>query len=105
MGWTPPGGIALGASLIVTMGSAVGETPVVEIDRVAQWYGLTPTEARLAVWLAGGKSLQDYAALRAVSLNAARFTLKGIFRKTGATSQAQLVAMLARLPTLQSGEN
>ncbi len=70
MGWTPPGGIALGASLIVTMGSAVGETPVVEIDRVAQWYGLTPTEARLAVWLAGGKSLQDYAALRAVSLNA-----------------------------------
>lgn len=40
------------------MGSAVGETPVVEIDRVAQWYGLTPTEARLTVWLAGGKSLQ-----------------------------------------------
>ncbi|MBD3746926.1 MAG: helix-turn-helix transcriptional regulator [Sphingopyxis terrae] len=92
MGWTPPGVIALGASLIVTMGSAVGETPVVEIDRVA-------------VWLAGDKSLQDCAALRAVSLNAARFILKGIFRKTGATSQAQLVAMLARLPTLQSGEN
>jgi len=105
MGWTPPGVIALGASLIVTMGSAVGEAPVVEIDRVAQWYGLTPTEARLTVWLAGGKSLQDCAALRAVSLNAARFILKGIFRKTGATSQAQLVAMLARLPTLQSGEN
>ncbi|MEL0155090.1 helix-turn-helix transcriptional regulator [Sphingopyxis sp.] len=105
MGCTPPGGIALGASLIITMGSAVGETPVVEIDRVAQWYGLTPTEARLTVWLAGGKSLQDCAALRAVSLNAARFILKGIFRKTGATSQAQLVAMLARLPTLQSGEN
>lgn len=97
------GGIALGASLIVTMGSAVGETPVVEIDRVAQWYGLTPTEARLAVWLAGGKSLQDYAALRAVSLNAARFILKGIFRKTGATSQAQLVAILARLPILHDG--
>lgn len=92
------GGLQIGASLIVTMGSAVGETPVVEIDRVAQWYGLTPTEARLAVWLAGGKSLQDYAALRAVSLNAARFILKGIFRKTGATSQAQLVAILARLP-------
>ncbi|MBU7590616.1 MAG: helix-turn-helix transcriptional regulator [Sphingopyxis terrae] len=87
------------------MGSAVGETPVVEIDRVAQWYGLTPAEARLAVWLAGGESLQDYAELRDVSLNAARFILKGIFRKTDATSQAQLVAMLARLPTLRSGEN
>jgi len=98
------GGLQIGASLLVTIGSAVGETPVVEIDRVAQWFGLTPTEARLAVALAAGQTLQDYAAFRAVSLNAARFILKGIFRKTGATSQAQLVAILARLPTLQSGE-
>lgn len=93
------GGTDLGASLIVTLGSAPGETPVVEIDRVAQWFGLTPAEARLAVALAGGQSLQEYAALRAVSLNAVRFLLKGIFRKTGVTSQAQLVAMVARLPS------
>ena len=93
------GGTDLGASLIVTLGSAPGETPVVAIDRVAQWFGLTPGEARLAVALAGGQSLRDYAALRAVSLNAVRFLLKGIFRKTGATSQAQLVAMVARLPS------
>ncbi|MBE1526544.1 DNA-binding CsgD family transcriptional regulator/PAS domain-containing protein [Sphingopyxis sp. OAS728] len=92
------GGVRLGASLIVTLGSAPGETPVVEIDRVAQWFGLTPAEARLAVALAAGDTLQDYAALRAVSVNAVRFLLKGIFRKTGATTQAQLVAQLARLP-------
>lgn len=92
------GGFQLGAALVVTMGSAPGETPVVEIDRVAQWFGLTPSEARLAVAIAGGQTLQDYAALRAVSLNAARFLLKGIFRKTGVASQAQLVATLARLP-------
>lgn len=92
------GGVALGASLVVTLGSSPGETPVVEIDRVAQWFALTPAEARLAVALAAGETLQDYAAQRAVSLNAARFLLKGIFRKTGATSQAQLVALLARLP-------
>ena len=91
-------GISLGASLIVTLGSSPGETPVVEIDRVAQWFGLTPAEARLAVALAAGDTLQDYAALRAVSVNAVRFLLKGIFRKTGATTQAQLVALLARLP-------
>lgn len=97
------GGVQLGASLIVTMGSAVGETPVVEIDRVAQWFGLTPAEARLAVALSAGQTLQGYAALRAVSLNAARFLLKGIFRKTGATSQAQLVAILARLPSPPEG--
>jgi len=92
------GGSRAGASLIVTLGSAPGEAPVVEIDRVAQWFALTPAEARLAVALAAGKSLQDYAAERAVSLNAVRFLLKGIFRKTGVSSQAQLVATLARLP-------
>jgi DNA-binding CsgD family transcriptional regulator/PAS domain-containing protein len=92
------GGFSTGASLIVTLGSAPGETPVVEIDRVAQWFALTPAEARLAVGLAAGQTLQAYAAQRAVSVNAVRFLLKAIFRKTGATSQAQLVAMLARLP-------
>lgn len=92
------GGVRLGASLIVTLGSAPGETPVVEIDRVAQWFGLTPAEARLAVAIAAGDTLQDYAALRAVSVNAVRFLLKGIFRKTGATTQAQLASLLARLP-------
>lgn len=92
------GSVRLGASLIVTLGSAPGETPVVEVNRVAQWFGLTPSEARLAVALGAGQSVQDYAAQRAISLNAARFLLKGVFRKTGATSQAQLVGMLARLP-------
>jgi DNA-binding CsgD family transcriptional regulator len=92
------GSVRQGASLIVTLGSSPGETPVLEIDRVAQWFGLTPAEARLAVALAAGDTLSDYAALRAVSLNAVRFLLKGIFRKTGAASQAQLVAQLARLP-------
>lgn len=96
-------GVSLGASLIVTLGSSPGETPVVEIDRVAQWFGLTPAEARLAVALAAGDTLQDYAALRAVSVNSARFLLKGIFRKTGVTTQAQLVALLARLPAQEAG--
>ena len=92
------GGVSLGASLIITLGSSPGETAVVEIDRVAQWFGLTPAEARLALTVSGGMSLQDYAAQRAISINAARFLLKGVFRKTGATSQAQLAARFARLP-------
>lgn len=93
------GGVKAGAALIITLGSAPGEMPVVEIDRMAQWYGLTPSEARLAVAITAGQSLQDYAADRAISTNAARFLLKGVFRKTGVSSQAQLVAMLAKLPT------
>ena len=93
------GGVKAGAALIITLGSSPGEMPVVEIDKMAQWYGLTPAEARLAVAITAGQSLQDYAAERATSINAARFLLKGVFRKTGVSSQAQLVAMLARLPT------
>jgi DNA-binding CsgD family transcriptional regulator len=92
------GGAVDGAAMIVTIGSSPGETPVVEIDRVAQWFGLTPSEARLAVAIANGETIQDYAAMRAVSINAIRFLLKGVFRKTGAASQAQLAAMIARLP-------
>lgn len=92
------GGIEAGAALIITLGSSPGETPVVEIDRLAQWYGLTPAEARLAVAITAGQSLQDYTAERAISTNAARFLLKGIFRKTSVSSQAQLVALLAKLP-------
>jgi DNA-binding CsgD family transcriptional regulator len=91
--------IVEGAALVVTIGSAPGETPVVEINRVAQWFGLTPSEARLAHFVAQGQSLQDYAAIRAVSINAARFLLKGVFRKTGVTSQAQLAALIANLPS------
>lgn len=87
-----------GASTILTIGSAPGETPVVEINRLAQWFGLTPAEARLTVALGEGATLNDYAALRATSLNAVRFLLKNIFRKTGTNSQAQLTARLARLP-------
>lgn len=94
----PLGGVVEGTAVLITIGSAPGETPVVEINRIAQWFGLTPSEARLALALFEGKTLKDYAALRAVSMNAVRFLLKGVFRKTGATSQAQLVAMLARLP-------
>ncbi len=92
------GGIAEGTSMIITLGNGPGETPVVQINQVKQWYGLTPSEARLAVALGSGLSLADYAAERANSINAARFLLKSVFRKTGATSQAQLTAMLARLP-------
>jgi DNA-binding CsgD family transcriptional regulator/PAS domain-containing protein len=91
-------GVSVGTTVILTLGSAPGETPVVEINRVAQWYGLTPSEARLAVAISAGQSLKDYAAERASSLNAARFLLKGVFRKTGAASQAQLAGLLASLP-------
>lgn len=68
------------------------------IDRVREWFGLTHAEARLAVLLAEGGSLDDYCQLRGVSMNAARFLLKGAFAKTGTGRQAQLVHLIANSP-------
>ncbi len=91
------GGAIEGAGLIISIGGG-GEARSLEISRVAAWFGLTPAEARLATGLAAGASLQDYCRLRNVSLNAGRFLLKGVFRKTDVSSQAQLAALIARLP-------
>lgn len=87
-----------GAALILTLGFGHGGAPLLQIDRLGAWYGLTPAEARLAAALAAGESLADYAERRAVTVNAARFLLKGVFRKTGTNGQAQLVAALRSLP-------
>lgn len=86
-----------GAAILLTVGLAC-PAPLIEIDRLAGWFGLTPSEARLAAAVAAGTTLEDYAARRNVSLNAVRFLLKGIYRKTNVGSQAQLVAEIRGLP-------
>ena len=88
-----------GAAILVSIGHGHVRAPLIEINRLAAWFGFTPAEARLAGALASGKSLQDLAEERNVSLNAVRFLLKGVYRKTGAASQAQLVSMVRDLPT------
>jgi DNA-binding CsgD family transcriptional regulator len=91
------GGEVEGAGIILAIGGGA-EARGIEISRVAAWFGLTPAEARLAAALASGNRLGDYCAARCVSLNAGRFLLKGIFRKTEVNSQAQLAALIGRLP-------
>ncbi|HEY7851827.1 MAG TPA: hypothetical protein VIB82_02560 [Caulobacteraceae bacterium] len=86
-----------GAGILLSIGVGA-KAPLIAIDRLAAWYGLTAAEGRLAAGLAAGDTLQDQAAKRSVSLNAVRFLLKGVFRKTGARSQAQLVTLLRDLP-------
>ncbi len=86
-----------GAAVVLTIGVDTG-APLLQIDRLGAWYGLTPSEARLAAGLASGETLAEYAGKRNVSVNSVRFLLKGVYRKTGATAQAQLVATLRSLP-------
>ncbi|WP_088311293.1 helix-turn-helix transcriptional regulator [Novosphingobium sp. B 225] len=68
------------------------------VDRVREWFGLTHAEARLALLLAEGGRIEDYCDLRGVSVNAARFLLKGIFAKTGCNRQAQVVQLINASP-------
>jgi len=60
-------------------------------------FGLTPTEARLAISLAGGHSLELIAHEHKISATAARNQLKAVFLKTDTHKQSELVALLLRL--------
>ncbi len=92
------GGEVEGAGLIVSIGGGA-EPRAIEIGHVAAWFGLTPAEARLASALSSGMTLTDYCGIRNVSIGAGRFLLKSVFRKSEVSSQAQLAALLARMPT------
>lgn len=92
------GGAIADVAVIITIGSGIGEAPVLGIDRLAQWFGLTPAEARVVAALVDGQNPRDYAASTGVSINAVRFHLKHIFLKTETASQAQLVARIAQMP-------
>jgi len=60
-------------------------------------FGLTPTEARLAISLAEGHSLELFAHEHKVSVTTARNQLKAVFLKTDTHKQSELVALLLRL--------
>lgn len=61
---------------------------------MADRYGLTCAEARLASMMAEGNSLEDIAESLAVSIQTARSQLKSVFAKTGVRRQAELVALV-----------
>ncbi|WP_293485518.1 PAS domain-containing protein [Phenylobacterium sp.] len=87
-----------GSAGLMIVGGRNHRTTFAHVDRLKDWFGLTPAEARLAAALAEGASLEDFAATRGVSLNAARFLLKGVFAKTDTNRQPQLVARLHETP-------
>ncbi len=87
-----------GAARIMIVAAVSYQVSEEAMERLREWYGLTPSEARLAHVLGQGGTLDAYSLDRGVSLNAARFLLKGIFAKTGTNRQAQLVELLGRTP-------
>ena len=86
----------LGARAILIL-SGVEQGEAEQLAMLRQAFRLTPSEARIALWLAEGKSLEEAAHEMTVAQETARSHLKSIFRKTGTHRQGELVALVARL--------
>lgn len=74
--------------------------PAVLGRHLAELFGLTPAEARLAAALAGGRTLQEYAVEAGVSAETARWRLKKVLAKTGTARQADLVRLILSSPVV-----
>jgi len=68
-------------------------------------FRLSRAEARLAIGLLKGLSAAECAAQSGVGVATIRSQLHSIFSKTGVRRQAQLVALLSRVPALRTGSS
>lgn len=63
--------------------------------RLRKAYGLTETEANIAIAILHGKKVEEIAAERGVQANTVRIHLKQVFSKTGVRRQSELVWRLS----------
>jgi DNA-binding CsgD family transcriptional regulator/PAS domain-containing protein len=68
--------------------------------QVVRLFALSPSEAEVAVALAGGLSPEDIARERAVRVNTIRSQIKSAMFKTGTHRQGELIRLLLSLPRL-----
>ena len=82
------------ALVILTIPGAVS---ALDHRLVSDMLGLSPTEARLLLLLAAGKSVKDFALVEGCSWHTARAHMKNLMRKTGCHRQVELVQLLQAL--------
>lgn len=70
------------------------DMPSLNVGAVASLHGLTNSEARLAVALAEGMTVKEYAEAAGVTENTARWTLKQVLSKTNTRRQPELVRLI-----------
>jgi DNA-binding CsgD family transcriptional regulator len=70
------------------------EVESVRSERLRSQYGLTLAEAAVALHIANGNTMQNFAEQRKLSRHTARNQLQQVFDKTGVHSQAELVRLL-----------
>ena len=73
-------------------------------DVLIALFGLTPAEARLAIRLVNGLSLDEAAISLGVSRNTAKSHLRAVFSKTGVTRQPQLIQLILNSVVTLAGE-
>ena len=83
-----------GQALIFVVDPNSGIDVEAEFLRVA--FGVSPAEAELALAIANGETLQDFADRRSISRNTARNQMQSLLEKLGFNRQSQLVALVAR---------
>jgi DNA-binding CsgD family transcriptional regulator len=86
----------LGARAVLIF-SGFDEGEVEQLTMLRQAFQLTASEARLAMCLAGGRSLEETAQELAIAQETARSHLKSVFRKTATHRQGELIALVSRL--------
>ena len=69
---------------------------------LAEFFGLSPAESRLAMALLAGNVLHDIAAASGVRITTARTQLSSILRKVGVTRQAELIRVLSSIPVISA---
>ena len=73
-------------------------------EAVAQLYGLSPAETRLALALARGLRVDEIADEFNISRNTVSYTLKNLFRKTETDRQADLISLFIASPVALESE-
>jgi len=93
---TPLGLAAAPGALLIITDPEDGLPPLVG-GHLVKLFGLSPTEAQVAVALASGKRVGDLAAERGVAIPTLRSQVQAILRKTRTDRQVDLVRLLLRL--------
>lgn len=89
---------ARAAFFLVVTPIDTASVPTAEL--IAGLFDLSPAEARIARALAAGETIAGAAARLGLSPETVRTHIKAIFAKTGLSRQADLLALLARVPSL-----
>lgn len=70
----------------------------IETDKLAEVYGLTSAEAKVAVSIANGLSVENISVINDVAISTIRSQLQAIYNKLGINQQTELVKILLTCP-------